>query len=198
VITTHSPTQRPAVAVHPLSETEVIVVPKALTAAKRKQILKLHAEGLSRNEIGRRAKVSPSSVSKICNEAGATFDRTKTKVASEAKRVDLADARMNLAHRLNAAALDMLDMLDKPFTVFNFGGKDNTFASEQLTTVPVEARRTIITSTAIVFDKISRIVEKDNGGLENTVGVLDALSGNLAAAAALLRDEGSTSDVDAA
>jgi len=178
--------------VQSISETEVTAVPKALSAAKRKQILKLHADGLSRNEISRQAKVSPSSVSKICNEAGATFDRTKTKDASEAKRVDLADARMTLAHRMDKAANDMLDMLDRPFTVFNFGGKDNTFSSEVLDTVPVDARRTIITSSAIVFDKISRIVEKDNGGLDNTVGVLDALSGNLAAAAAMLRDEGAT------
>ena len=171
-------------------------MPKALTAAKRKQILKLHGEGLSRNEVGRQAKVSPSSVTKICNEAGATFDRSKTKEASEAKRVDLADARLTLAHRMDRAANDMLDMLDKPFTVFNFGGKDNTFSSEVLDSAPVEARRTIITSSAIVFDKLSRIVEKDNGGLENTVGVLDALSGNLAAAAALLRDESVTPSTD--
>ena len=171
---------------------------KPLTQAQRDKIIELHKAGLSRNDIARTSGVSAGTVTNVCRAAGLSFDRSATKVASEAKRVDLADARLNLAQRLNTAALDMLDMLDKPFTVFNFGGKDNTFASEVLDTVPVDARRTIITSTAIVFDKISRIVEKDNGGLENTVGVLDALSGNLAAAAALLRDEGSTSDVDAA
>lgn len=158
---------------------------------------RLFDDGLSCNAIAKRLKVSPATVSRWAAHVGLKFDRSKTAVAVQAKQVDLADARMNLAHRLNTAALDMLDMLDKPFTVFNFGGKDNTFASEVLDPVPVEARRTIITSTAIVFDKISRIVEKDNGGLENTVGVLDALSGNLAAAAAMLRDEGTPSVIDA-
>ena len=107
---------------------------------------------------------------------------------------------MNLARRMDVAANQMLDMLDKPFQVYSFGGRDNVFASETLTSPPVEARRTIITSSAIVFDKISRIVEKDNGGLESTVGVLDALSGNLAAAAALLRSADVTpaSDADGA
>lgn len=162
-------------------------MPKPLTEEKRQKILTLHAQGLSRNEIARQAGVSPSSVSKVCAADDRTFDRSQTKDATRAKQVDLAEARMNLAHRMDKAANDMLDMLDKPFTVFNFGGKDNTFASEVLTSVPVDARRTIITSSAIVFDKISRIVEKDNGGLEQTVGVLDALAGNLTAAAALLR-----------
>lgn len=164
-------------------------MPKPLTDAKRAEILRLHGQGLSRNEIVRQSGVSAGSVTKVCKEAGAAFDRSQTKDATEAKKVDLADARMNLAYRLDRAANDMLDMLDRPFKVFNFGGKDNTFASETLDSVPVEARRTIITSTAIVFDKISRIVEKDNGGLEQTVGVLDALAGNLSAAAALLRDQ---------
>ncbi|SDT22392.1 helix-turn-helix domain-containing protein [Microterricola viridarii] len=161
-------------------------MPKPLTEEKRQQILDLHAQKLSRNEIARQAGVSPSSVSKVCAADDRTFDRTQTKDATRAKQVDLAEARMNLAHRMNAAANEMLDMLDKPFTVFNFGGKDNTFASEVLDSVPVDARRTIITSS-ILFDKISRIVEKDNGGLEQTVGVLDALAGNLTAAAELLR-----------
>jgi len=152
----------------------------------------LFDEGLSCNAIAKRLNVSTATVSRWAAHVGLKFDRAKTAVAVQAKQVDLADARMTLAHRMDKAANDMLDMLDKPFTVFNFGGKDNTFSSEVLDTVPVDARRTIITSSAIVFDKISRIVEKDNGGLDNTVGVLDALSGNLAAAAAMLRDEGTT------
>jgi len=162
-------------------------VAKALSAAKIAEILKLHSEGLSRNEIARRTGVSAGSVTKHCRTAGAAFDRSLTKDATEAKQVDLAAARLTLAQRLNVAANDMLDMIDKPFTVFNFGGKDNTFAEATLDSAPVEARRTIVTSAAIVFDKISRIVEKDNGGLEQTVGVLDALAGNLSAAAAMLR-----------
>ena len=172
--------------------TEVIVVPKALTAAKRKQILKLHGEGLSRNEIARQAKVSPSSVSKICHAAGGAFDRTLTKDASAARRVDFGEARLNLADRMNKAANDMLDMLDKPFTVYNFGGKDNTFASEVLDSVPVDARRTIITSSAIVFDKITRIVEQSDDGLDEAVGVVDALAAGFAEVARLTREQQET------
>ncbi|MDY7542614.1 MULTISPECIES: hypothetical protein [unclassified Cryobacterium] len=158
---------------------------------------RLFDDGRSCAEIAKLLDSSKATVSRWAKAEGLLFDRSQTAAATVAKQVDLTEARMNLAHRLNKAALDMLDMLDKPFEVFNFGGSNNTFASKTLDSVPVEARRTIITSTAIVFDKISRIVEKDNGGLETTVGVLDALSGNLAAAAALLRDEDSTPVTDA-
>jgi hypothetical protein len=151
-------------------------MPKPLSDAKRAEILSLHGQGLTRNEIARQSGVSVGSVTNVCRKSGATFDRSQTKDATEARKVDLAEARMNLAYRLNTAALDMLDMLDKPFEVFNFGGKDNTFASQVLDSVPVEARRTIITSTAIVFDKITRIVEKSDDGLEDALGVADKLA----------------------
>ena len=162
-------------------------MPKPLTDEKRAEILHLHAQGLSRNDIARQAGVSAGSVTKVCRDNDRAFDRSQTKDATEAKRIDLTEARLNLAYRLNDAANDMLDMIDKPFEVFNFGGKDNTFATATLDSAPVEARRTIVTSAAIVFDKITRIVEKDNGGLDQTVGVLDVLAGNLNAAAEMLR-----------
>lgn len=130
-----------------------------ITDEQRAAVLALHAEGLPRNEIARRTGVSAGSVTNICNENDRTFDRSATKDASAARTVDLAAARINLAQRLNTAANDMLDMIDQPFTVFNFGGKDNTFAQATLDSAPVEARRTIITSAAIVFDKVSKVVD---------------------------------------
>jgi transcriptional regulator with XRE-family HTH domain len=147
-----------------------------LTEDKRAEVLALHAQGLSRNEIARQSGVSVGSVTNICKKSGASFDRSLTKDATHARKVDLAEARVELAHRLTAAANDMLDMLDKPFTVFSFGGKENTFASEELDSPPVDARRTIITSTAIVFDKITRIIEKSDDGLEDAIGVADKLA----------------------
>ena len=91
--------------------------------------------------------------------------------------------------RLDEAANGLLDMLDKPFTVYNFGGKDNTFNSAVLDAPPVEAQKSIITAGAIVFDKLSRIVEKSDTGLEQAVGVLDTLAEGFRAAADIYRAE---------
>jgi hypothetical protein len=158
----------------------------------------LFDEGLSCAQIASKLSVSKATVSRWAAYEGLKFDRAKTAAATQAKQVDLAEARLILANRMFAAAEDMLDMLDKPFEVFNFGGKDNTFNSARLDRPPVEARRNIITSTAIVFDKLTRIVEKDNGGLEQAVGVLDSLADSLSAAAELVRAESETPVDDAA
>lgn len=163
-----------------------------ITDEQRAEVLHLHTEGLARNEIARRTGISAGTVTKICQDAGRAFDRSATKDATRARQEDLAEARIALAHRLNDAANDMLDMLGKPFTVYNFGGKDNTFNSAELDDVPVEARRTIITSAAIVFDKMTRIVEKDTGSSDAAAGVLDQFAAALTVAADAIRAEGET------
>jgi hypothetical protein len=109
-----------------------VTVPKPLTDAKRAEILRLRGQGLSRDEIVRHSGVSTGPVTKVSKEAGAGLDRSKTKGTTKAKKVDLAGARMNLAYRLNTVALDVLDLLDKAFEVFNFGVKDHTFLRARL------------------------------------------------------------------
>lgn len=147
----------------------------AITDDQRDEILALFDQGLTRNEIARRTGVSAGSVTNICIANGRRFDRSATKDASEARRVDLAAARESLAQRLNVAANAMLDMIDQPFTVYAFGGRDNTFNKAELESAPVEARRTIITSAAIVFDKLSKIVESTPEGTVEAVSVLDRI-----------------------
>lgn len=58
-----------------------------------------------------------------------------------------------------------------------------------LDSAPVEVRRNIITTAGITFDKLTRIVEKSDGGLEQTIGVLDTLADGRQAAAAHIRSE---------
>ncbi|WP_167131936.1 hypothetical protein [Paramicrobacterium chengjingii] len=158
---------------------------RKITDQQRLEVLALQAQGIARNEIARRTGVSAGSVTRICQAADRNFDRSAVKDAIEARQVDLADARLNLAYRLNNVANDMIDMIDQPFTVYNFGGKDNTFEQAELDSAPVEARRTIVTSAAIVFDKISRIVERDTStGVESAHSLLDSLAAGFAQAAA--------------
>lgn len=146
---------------------------------KGAQARRLFDDGLSCSMIAVQLKVSKATVSRWAAREGLRFDRAQIAEATRAKQIDLADARMDLAYRMYEAAGSMLDMLDKPFTVYNFGGKDNTFASEDLANPPVDARRTIITASAIVFDKLTRIVERsteDEDALGRSV-VSDLMAG---------------------
>jgi len=164
------------------------------TRAKARE---LFAAGTSRNRIARELDLDPATVTRWAQSEGLEFDRSETEMATRARTIDLAEARVRLAQKMVVAAEDMLDRLDAPFLVYNFGGKDNTYVEHVLESAPVEVVRNAVTTAGIAFDKVTRIVEKDNGGLEGTLGVLDALAGNLAAAAERLRAEGETPAGDA-
>jgi predicted transcriptional regulator len=149
----------------------------------------LHAEGLSCNAIARDLGCAASTVSRWAKREGLSFDRSQTAEAVKAHTVDLAAGRIRLAEKMLAASEDMLDVIDGPYEVYNFGGKDNTFESRVLDSAPVEVRRNVITTAGITFDKLTRIVERDTGAADGALGVLDQVGHALIAAAEQLRDE---------
>jgi len=149
----------------------------------------LHAAGASCNAIARDLGCAASTVSRWAKGEGLSFDRSKTAAAVKAHTVDLAAGRIRLAEKMLAASEDMLDVIDGPYEVYNFGGKDNTFESRVLDSAPVEVRRNVITTAGITFDKLTRIVERETGGLEQAVGVLDQIADGLKAAADAIRSE---------
>lgn len=56
--------------------------------------------GMNRNELARKHRRSPSTISKIAAQNGRSFDRTKTAAATEAFQVDMASRRAKLADAL--------------------------------------------------------------------------------------------------
>ncbi|RFA12152.1 hypothetical protein B7R22_17125 [Subtercola boreus] len=156
--------------------------------------------GVSRNEIARRLDLDPATVTRWARSEGLEFDRSSTEQATKAHVVDLVAARIRLAEKMSAVAEEMLDEVNEEYLVFSFGGKDNTYAEHTLPAAPVEVKRSIVVTAGIAFDKLTRIVEKDNGGLGETVGVIELFASNLTAAAEMLRAQGETplGDDDAA
>lgn len=165
-----------------------------ITDDQKAEVLALHAEGHPRNEIARRVGISAGSVTNICRDNDRAFDRSETKHATEARKIDLAAGRTRLAEKMLAASEAMLDRIDDKYVVYNFGGKDNTFEQRTLDSAPVEVRRNVITTAAITFDKLTRIVEKSDTGLEQAVGVLDTIAEGFAAAADRYRTETPTNE----
>lgn len=149
----------------------------------------LYSGGLSCNAIAKEMGCSPSTVSRWAKGEGLTFDRSQTAAAVAAHTVDLAAGRVRLAEKMLAASEAMLDKIDEPYLVYNFGGKDNDYNSRVLDSAPVEVRRNIVTTAGITFDKLTRIVEKSDTGLEQAAGVLDQIAEGFAAAADRYRAE---------
>lgn len=149
----------------------------------------LAEQGVSCRGIAKEMGCAPSTVSRWAERAGVKFDRAQTAAAVQAHTVDLAAGRVRLAEKMLAASEDMLDRIDDEYVVYNFGGKDNTFEQRTLDSAPVEVRRNIITTAGITFDKLTRVVEKSDSGLEQAVGVLDTLAEGFRAAADIYRGE---------
>ncbi|MDT0306116.1 helix-turn-helix domain-containing protein [Streptomyces sp. DSM 44917] len=73
--------------------------PRPVTDADREAVRRLHAAGHGRNEIARRLKRSPRTISDIADALGLTFDRSATAVATEARKIDAKARRVALVHR---------------------------------------------------------------------------------------------------
>jgi transposase-like protein len=141
-------------------------VPAPLDPVLRAAIAEAIKAGGKRNEIAREHSVSPSTVSKIARDDGLTgaFDRSQTKNATEAARVDNAALRASTSRRFLEEANRFLDDLHKPHTAYNFGGKDNTFNSKEFPEPPVTDKRNLITAAAVAIDKHLAVEKHDNSG----------------------------------
>ena len=155
-----------------------------VNAVVRARILKLHREGVSRNDIARLAGVSTGVVSRIVKSDGGTFKRAAaTREATQARSADLAEMRQQLAIEMHAIAMQEAKRARAPYIVHSFGGAENIYREHELMLPPAAEVQKMQNSVALGFDKLSRIVEKSDTGLEQAVGVLDTLAEGFRAAA---------------
>lgn len=69
-----------------------------LTEEQRASVIEAASRpGATRNGVARETGVSEGSVTKICAEAGVTFDRSQTEAAVKARVIDLRAGRVSLA-----------------------------------------------------------------------------------------------------
>lgn len=141
----------------------------------RAGIVAAHGEGKSRNAIAKQFGVAGGTVTRICADAGLTFDRTQTEIAVRARSVDLAAERLLLSKKMIIAAGDLLDELGAPYLVYNFGGKENDFNSQVLDSAPVDVRRSAVVTAGIAFDKATKVLEKTNDGMGRAESLVDHL-----------------------
>ena len=79
-----------------------------ITDNQRQQIIDLHSQGLSRNDIARQTGVSAGSVTNVCKQNDLSFDRSKSEKATEARRVDdkvmrtlIASDALSVVHKVS-------------------------------------------------------------------------------------------------
>lgn len=172
-------------------------MPRTFDDEMRASARELHGQGLGCNAIARELGVAASTISTWAKGEGLSFERGQTELAVRARSIDLAETRTLLAQKMAVAASDLLDQLDGPYLVWNFGGKDNTYEEHLLDSAPVDVVRSAVTTAGIAFDKLTRIVERSNPELESAEGLLDMSAAMFEAAAERIRARRTEAAADA-
>ncbi|MET0492905.1 MAG: helix-turn-helix domain-containing protein [Actinoplanes sp.] len=153
-----------------------------VTDEDRRQVAELHARGKSRNFIAATLGRSGRTVSRIAADLGLTFERSRTAAATVAKQADAKSRRAALALALLDDAERLRGQLFAACTVFNFGGKDNTFEQALINEPTFADKRNIMQAIGVAVDRAVKLDEYDAGtGLGEVVGLLDRLGKGLAA-----------------
>jgi len=149
-------------------------VPSPITDTQRQNILALHKQGLSRNEIARQAKVSQSTVSKVCAEDGLTFDRSKTINATRAKVADNKARRAAIVGRLYARTEHVLSRLEADIYRYTVATKDSVEHVEDFDPPAID-ERSLATSIGIYLDKAAKLEDYDKSAVDQASGAVSVI-----------------------
>ncbi|MFC8945922.1 hypothetical protein [Streptomyces rochei] len=154
-----------------------------VTEEDYQRVRELHALGMGRNAIAREINRGPRTVSVIAAELGLTFDTSMTEEATRARVAQLAALRADTALDLHLDALKLTQQMWEPATVFNFGGKDNTFASREVDEPPAADKKALMTAAGVALEKSLKLVPPaDDSGAEDAKSMLGKLMVGLRAA----------------
>ncbi|WP_224274066.1 helix-turn-helix domain-containing protein [Streptomyces sp. LS1784] len=153
-----------------------------VTDEVRAEILRLQAEGLSRNEIMRRVDRSARVVTETVHAAGLGFERSgQVQVATEARRIDLEARRVDLAHQLHEDAERLRAQLWEPATVYAFGGRDNEYNEHELSEPPPADKKALLGAAGMAIDRSLKLVPPKAGtGAEEALSMLGSLAAGIA------------------
>ena len=134
-----------------------------LSPEERAEIVRLAREGKGRNEIARLTKRSLRTVSLLCADAGITFDRTATAVATEARKTDARARRTAILERIYARVERILDQLDDadnglfPFTASSINGIETV----RLDHVPGQEEKALATALSQYLTQAAKLEALD-------------------------------------
>lgn len=150
--------------------------PRTFSDALRARAKELYDEGHSLNSIAKRIDISPSAVHRWAKAEGLKFDRSQTAMAVRAHAVDLAAARAVLVSKMMVNGQESLDMLDDPWLVYSFGGRDNDYAEHLLDAPPIDARKTAQAIAKEAYVAASKQLESAGTGTAQKLSMLGDLA----------------------
>jgi hypothetical protein len=148
------------------------------------QLRDLHGQGLSLRECATRLGRSRGCVGNHAKDLGLSWDRAQTKAATSARVADNRALRSQLEAGFLADAAKLRAQLFSACTVFNFGGKDNTYEERVVDKPPfVDQLKIMQAATIAVTHSLKIAIHDGDPGTADAIGMLDAIAGEIRAAA---------------
>ena len=132
----------------------------------------LAATGTSVRDMAAKTGASKSVVDRRLKHLGIELDRSSTEAATKANTLDAKSRRAALQLALLQDAERLRAQIWEPATVFNFGGKDNTYEERTLDKPPFADQLKIMQATGIAIDRSLKLDLHDSGGSTAVIGLL--------------------------
>ncbi len=148
-----------------------------ITSEERTEIVRLHGEGKGRNEIARLTRRAQRTVSLICAEEGLVFDATMSEDATRHRMAQLAALRAEAAMDLHLDGMRLTQRMWEPGKIYNFGGKDNTYAERDVDEPPAGDKRNLMAAAGTAFEKSMKLAPPEREDTEGLAAVDQWLRG---------------------
>lgn len=163
---------------------------RPVTDAERAQVRDLHAQGLSRAEIGRRLDRTGSQIGRIADRLGLTWDRQATAAATAAKQVDNRSRRVAIVDRLYRRTETVLDRLEAEGYEYRVIGAEGSYVVKDKHP-PAQDERNLSSAMTGYLANAAKLEQIDQGdGAAEARSMLGDLARKLDVAAGLLPPAG--------
>ena len=132
------------------------------TPEQDQQLVDLHAQGFPLVQCATRMGCGTATLSRHAKALGLTWDRSKTKAATEARVADNRATRSTIEAGLLADVQRLRAQLWAPCKAFNFGGKDNTYEEHALEQPTFVDQLKIMQAATIAVDRSLKIAVHDS------------------------------------
>lgn len=149
------------------------------TDADQALLLKLHGEGKGRNEIARIMKRSPTSIRRYGDEAGLSWDQTRTAVGVQAQTARMAELRQELALETLLRARKALHDLGQPATRVELN-REGEWVEHQTVVPAAKDQQALATVAGICIQRHGDLVAMNTDqGTQTAVSLLEGLVAGL-------------------
>ncbi len=133
-----------------------------------RKVMRLAESGKSCREVSKATGIGRTTIGVIAADHGHTWGAVNTRRAAEANAAYGAEWRAEFARRLSAKCEVLLNDMDAPCLVHNFGGKDNDFNEHEIAKPPHADRLKLMQAIRSSLQSVLDIDRHDNVGTDTS------------------------------